>query len=238
MESSILAAASVARASVPITVLSPLFPSSRPVVLRTDVAGPSPAARAVRCRAAEVSCLPLSPFSCCLGWSALQPLLACSGSTSIRSKSRTPTRRTRTWGRVGARGRRQRAGAGPQRRAGRQRGAGARGAEPAAARGGAGPAAASGGGAAATRGDGSGERGRRRRKDREENAVAFLRSEGKDADEKNRALVVFWIAGEATVEKIKLLLKAFGGILAFLHRESDFNRNQTRTMNIYNKSHG
>jgi uncharacterized protein (DUF2062 family) len=32
------------------------------------------------------------------------------------------------------------------------------------------------------------------------------------------------------VEKIKLLLKAFGGILAFLHRESDFNRNQTRTM--------
>ncbi|RLM85205.1 indole-3-glycerol phosphate synthase-like [Panicum miliaceum] len=57
MESSILAAASVARASVPATVLSPLFSSSRPVVLRTDVAGPSPAARAVRCRAAEGSVL-------------------------------------------------------------------------------------------------------------------------------------------------------------------------------------
>ncbi|PAN11627.1 hypothetical protein PAHAL_2G157200 [Panicum hallii] len=57
MESSILAAASVARASVPATVLSPLFPSSRPVVLRTDVFGPSPAARAVRCLAAEGSVL-------------------------------------------------------------------------------------------------------------------------------------------------------------------------------------
>ena len=75
MESSILAAASVVRASVPATVFSPLSSSSRPVVFRTDVAGPSPAARAVRCGAAEVPCLPLSPFSCFLGWSALQPLL-------------------------------------------------------------------------------------------------------------------------------------------------------------------
>jgi hypothetical protein len=59
------------------------------------------------------------------------------------------------------------------------------------------------------------------------NAFAFLRIEGKSTDQKKRSPVVFRILGETTVEKIKLRFEAFGGILAFFHRESDFNRNQT-----------
>jgi hypothetical protein len=59
----------------------------------------------------------------------------------------------------------------------------------------------------------------------EENAFAFLRIERKEANQKNRSIVVFWIPREATVEKIKLVKEAFGEILAFFHRESDFNRN-------------
>jgi hypothetical protein len=45
--------------------------------------------------------------------------------------------------------------------------------------------------------------------------VAFLRIKGKDAYQKKRSLVIFWIPGEATVEKIKLTIEAFGGIFAF-----------------------
>jgi hypothetical protein len=44
---------------------------------------------------------------------------------------------------------------------------------------------------------------------------------------KSAPLVYFGISREATVEKIKLRIEAFGRILAFFHRESDFNRNQT-----------
>jgi hypothetical protein len=61
----------------------------------------------------------------------------------------------------------------------------------------------------------------------EENAFAFLGIEGKDPDQKNRSPVVFRIPREATVEKIELTIEVFGGIPAFFHRESDFNRNQT-----------
>jgi hypothetical protein len=61
----------------------------------------------------------------------------------------------------------------------------------------------------------------------EENVFAFLGIEGKDPDQKKRSPVVFRILREATVEKIELRIEAFGGILAFFHQESDFNRNQT-----------
>ncbi|OEL26564.1 Indole-3-glycerol phosphate synthase, chloroplastic [Dichanthelium oligosanthes] len=57
MQSSILAAASASRASVPATVFSPLSATSRPVLRTGDIAGACPAARAVRCSAAEGSVL-------------------------------------------------------------------------------------------------------------------------------------------------------------------------------------
>jgi hypothetical protein len=45
----------------------------------------------------------------------------------------------------------------------------------------------------------------------------FLGIEGKGPDQKKRSVVVFRNPREATVEKIKLRIEAFDGILTFFH---------------------